>query len=29
MLDELAGLKGRADQLLKETQTAFQLRLPR
>jgi formiminotetrahydrofolate cyclodeaminase len=29
MLDELAGLKGRADQLLKETQTAFQLRLSR
>jgi len=28
MLDELAGLKGRADQLLRETQTAFQLRLP-
>ena len=27
MLDELAGLKGRADQLLRETQTAFQLRL--
>ncbi len=29
MLDELAGLKGRADHLLKETLTAFQLRLPR
>ncbi|MEO8476102.1 MAG: cyclodeaminase/cyclohydrolase family protein [Actinomycetota bacterium] len=28
MLDELAGLKGRADELLRETQTAFQLRLP-
>jgi formiminotetrahydrofolate cyclodeaminase len=28
MLDELATLKSRADQLLKETQTAFQLRLP-
>lgn len=28
MLDELAGLKGRADHLLKETLTAFQLRLP-
>jgi formiminotetrahydrofolate cyclodeaminase len=27
MLDELAGLKARADQLLKEGQTAFQLRL--
>jgi formiminotetrahydrofolate cyclodeaminase len=27
MLDELATLKGRADQLLKESQTAFQLRL--
>ena len=27
MLDELATLKGRADQLLKETQTAFALRL--
>jgi methenyltetrahydrofolate cyclohydrolase len=29
MLDELVGLKGRADELLKETQTAFQLRLSR
>lgn len=29
MLDELAALKGRADQLLDETQTAFQLRLSR
>jgi methenyltetrahydrofolate cyclohydrolase len=28
MLDELASLKTRADQLLKEAQTAFQLRLP-
>lgn len=28
MLDELASLKGRADRLLEETQTAFQLRLP-
>ncbi len=28
MLDELAGLKGRADELLRQTQTAFQLRLP-
>jgi methenyltetrahydrofolate cyclohydrolase len=27
MLDEVASLKARADQLLKETQTAFQLRL--
>jgi methenyltetrahydrofolate cyclohydrolase len=27
MLDELASLRGRADQLLKEAQTAFQLRL--
>jgi len=27
MLDELASLRARADQLLKETQTAFQLRL--
>lgn len=27
MLDELASLKGRADQLLKESQTAFQLRV--
>jgi formiminotetrahydrofolate cyclodeaminase len=27
MLDELASLKARADQLLKESQTAFQLRL--
>lgn len=29
MLDELAALKGRADLLLDETQTAFQLRLSR
>jgi formiminotetrahydrofolate cyclodeaminase len=29
MLDELAGLKDRADHLLRETLTAFQLRLPR
>jgi formiminotetrahydrofolate cyclodeaminase len=28
MLEELASLKARADQLLKEAQTAFQLRLP-
>ena len=27
MLDELAALKARADQSLKESQTAFQLRL--
>jgi methenyltetrahydrofolate cyclohydrolase len=27
MLDELASIRARADQLLKETQTAFQLRL--
>jgi formiminotetrahydrofolate cyclodeaminase len=27
MLDEMATLKGRADQLLRESQTAFQLRL--
>jgi formiminotetrahydrofolate cyclodeaminase len=29
MLDELAGLRGRADHLLQGTQTAFQLRLSR
>ena len=27
MLDELASLKGRADELLRAAQTAFQLRL--